>query len=57
MAEKQKAEQGKTKVKTAGDLEEQKVQMERVEQIMRDGGEVNVLDAKDVDIDSAEMSK
>ena len=52
MAEKQKAEQGKTKVKTAGDLEEQKVQMERVEQIMRDGGEVNVLDAKD-----AEMSK
>jgi hypothetical protein len=28
-----------------------------VQQLMRDGGEVNVLDAKQVDIDSPEMSK
>ena len=57
MADKQKAEQGKPKVKTAEETEEQKVQLERVQQLMRDGGEVNVLDAKQVDIDSPEMSK
>ena len=47
MADKQKAEQaGKPKVKTAEDNEEQKVQIERVQKLIKEGGEINVLDAK-----------
>lgn len=57
MADKQKAEQGKVKVKSAEEDEEQKVQLERVQKMMLEGGEINVLDAKQVDIDSPEMSK
>ena len=57
MAEKQKAELSKPKIKTAEETEEQKVQLERVQKLMLEGGEVNILDAKQVDIDSPEMSK
>lgn len=48
MAEKQKAEQasGKPSQKTAEDNEEEKVQLERVQKLLKEGGEINILDAK-----------
>lgn len=46
--------QGEGKKQTADEVKEDK---ERVTQLMRDGGEVNVLDAKAIDIDSTEMGK
>lgn len=58
MADKQKADQtGKLKQATSEDNEEEKAQLERVQKIISEGGEINVLDAKQVDIDSDEMSK
>ena len=57
MAQQQKAEIGKTKVKISDENEEQKIQRDRAEQLMKEGGEINVLDAKKIEIDSPEMSK
>ena len=56
LAEAQKQESTKkiTKIQTA---EEKKIDSERVEQLLKEGGEVNALQAKPIEIDSEEMSK
>lgn len=56
LAEAQKQESTKkiTKIQTA---EEKKIDLERVEQLLKEGGEVNALQAKPIEIDSEEMSK
>lgn len=55
------AEQNKAliqKPQNKGQTEEEKEEAKaRAEQLMKQGGEINVLDAKPIEIDSEEMSK
>lgn len=56
MAEAQKQESTK-KVPKVVTEEERKLDKERVKQLLEEGGEVNALQAKPIEIDSEEMSK
>lgn len=58
MAEAQKQEvAGAKKVTKIQTEEEKELEKERVENLLKEGGEVNALQAKPIEIDSEEMSK
>jgi len=57
MAEQQKKDTATKKVTKIQTAEEQELQKQRVEQLLQEGGEVNALQAKPIEIDSEEMGK